>query len=315
MPIYPRARVRLIDRYRPGGSAGGAMPTCHRLVLHTAVSAAPSLFDFFNRPGNPVAHFYVVADGSVEQYVNTDRRSSAVLNGNHDAISVETQDKGGPFPEWSGSNVPAWTKEQVRALAEIAVWCHRHHDVPLHRLYSSRPGRKGVGWHRLGINGNFPRRGLLRGRVPGGELWSETFGKSCPGDRRIRQVVAEVLPMARRIERGPVDPRPIPPRLRRIRRLARAGLDNPHVKAPLRAVYEGVIRNVHRFRHRLEVIQQPGRRAPGNGSGPRPLPPRLRRIRRLARAGLDNPHVKAPLRAVYESVIRSVHRFRHRLGP
>ena len=142
MPIYPRARVRLIDRYRPGGSAGGAMPTCHRLVLHTAVSAAPSLFDFFNRPGNPVAHFYVVADGSVEQYVNTDRRSAAVLNGNHDAISVETQDKGGPFPEWSGSNVPAWTKEQVRALAEIAVRRHRHHDIPLHRLYSSRPGRK-----------------------------------------------------------------------------------------------------------------------------------------------------------------------------
>jgi hypothetical protein len=313
MPIYPRARVRLIDRYQPGGSAGGVMPSCHRLILHTAVSAAPSLFEWFSRPGNAVAHFYVAADGSVEQYVNTDRRSSAVLNGNHDAISVETQDKGRPFHEWSGSNVPAWTEEQVRALAEIAVWCHRHHGIPLHRLLSSRPGLRGVGWHRQGVNGNFPRFGLLRGRVPAGELWSESFGKPCPGDRRIKQVVAEVLPLARRLERRPVEPRPLPVRLRRIRRMARAGLANPHARTPLRSVYESVIRSVHRFRRRVAVEQPPPRRAQNNGLGPRPLSARLRRIRRMARAGLANPHARTPLRAVYESVIRSIHRFRHRV--
>src|SRR5690349_13541475 len=121
MPLYPHARLRLIDRYQPGGSAGGPMPRCTRLILHTAVSGAPSLFDFFNQPGNPVAHFYVRADGTVEQYVNTDRRSSSVLEGNANAISVETQDKGRAFPEWQGSNVPAWTEAQVRSLAHLAV--------------------------------------------------------------------------------------------------------------------------------------------------------------------------------------------------
>lgn len=172
------------------------MAPARRLILHTAVSPASSLFGQFSTPGNPVAHFYVAANGDTEQYVDTDRMASAVLEGNHDCITVETQDMGDPFPIWLGSNVPAWTKAQVERLADIARWCNQHHGIPLRRLPSSRAGTTGVGWHRLGIDGNFPD-GLLDGRDGAGELWSFSGGKACPGDRRIRQVVAEVLPLAR----------------------------------------------------------------------------------------------------------------------
>jgi hypothetical protein len=37
------------------------------------------------------------------------------------------------------------------------------------------------------------------GRVIGGEHWSSSFGKLCPGDPRITQTTGQVLPRARRI--------------------------------------------------------------------------------------------------------------------
>lgn len=196
MARYPGATWKPIARYEPGGSSGGAMPVPRRLIYHTAVSGSSSLFPLFNTPGRAVAHFYVAANGDCEQYVDTARMSSAVLEGNHDCITVETQDIGGPFPSWSGSNVPEWTPAQVERLADIAKFCQAKHGIPLTRLTSSRTGLSGVGWHRLGIDGNFPD-GLLDGRDGTGELWSFSGGKACPGDRRIQQVVNEVLPMAR----------------------------------------------------------------------------------------------------------------------
>lgn len=177
------------------------MPNPRRLVLHTAVSASDSLFGLFNTPGNAVAHFYITDAGHVEQYVDTARQSSAVLEGNGDCITVETED---------GGTIRPWTDAQVTALAQLAVWVHNTHGIPLTQLPSSRPGTVGVGWHRQGIDGNFPA-GLLDGRVVGGEKWSNSSGKVCPGDPRIRQVVASVLPKARQLladQTRPDDPKP-----------------------------------------------------------------------------------------------------------
>lgn len=194
MGWMPSAIRKPVPRYQAGGSAGGAMPSPRRLVLHTAVSSADSLFDLFNRDGNPVAHFYVRADGTIEQYVDTSRRASAVLEGNGDCVTVESEDIGPPFPGWTGSNVPPWTDAQLDALARIARYCHSVHAIPLVAVDAS-PGSHGVSWHRKGIDGNFPA-GLLSGRGPGDEHWSSSGGKVCPGDNRIRQVVGEVLPRA-----------------------------------------------------------------------------------------------------------------------
>jgi len=175
---YPGAVRRPVARLNPGGSIAQQI-TPRRAIFHTAVSGARSLFDYFNQPGNPCSTWYVAADGYCEQYVDTNYRAPAQLEGNHDCLSWETQDIDGPFPAWSGSDVPAWTSAQVERLADIAAWVNREHGIPLMLLPDSKGGRTGYGYHRQGIN---------PWRVPSGELWSNATGKACPGDRRIAQI-------------------------------------------------------------------------------------------------------------------------------
>jgi hypothetical protein len=185
MSKYPAAVQRPVDRYQ-SGDLHVAM-TARRVVAHTAVSAdTPSMHSFFNVSGRATPHFYFGRDGECEQYINTGFRSSAVLDGNHDCITFESWDG---FPgEWSGGMAPPWTDAQVDAIAHLCAWCNTEHGIPLVQLPSSRPGTEGIGWHRQGIDGNFPSSGLLSGRVDGGEHWSESFGKTCPTDRRIEQI-------------------------------------------------------------------------------------------------------------------------------
>jgi hypothetical protein len=192
MPKYPAAIQRPVDRYKPGGSNHTPMPNPHRLCFHTAVSSGDSLFALFNTPGNAVAHFYIREDGKVEQYVDTDTRASANLDGNDDTIAVESWDNGAP-----GGQVPDWTPAQVEAAAKLAAWVHDTHNIPLDPCDAS-PGSRGVTWHRKGIDGNFPT-GLLSGRKSGDEHWSNSAGKTCPGDKKIHGVVDKILPRAKAI--------------------------------------------------------------------------------------------------------------------
>lgn len=196
MAWYPDAIRKPVERYKPGGSSAQAMPNPRRFCLHTAVSSGDSLFGLFNTPGNAVAHFYVRESGRVEQYVSTDMRSSANLDGNHDTISVESWDNGG--------RRRTWTPDQIEGVAKLAVWVHEKHGIPLERCPSSKPGSKGIAWHRLGIDGNFPEApGKLRGgRVHGGEQWSESFGKECPFDEKIKGIVDDIIPRAKALQKG-----------------------------------------------------------------------------------------------------------------
>ncbi len=192
MAKYPPAIFKPVDRYKPGGSVHTPMPNPGRLCFHTAVSSGDSLFGLFNTPGNPVAHFYIRQDGKVEQYVDTDTRASANLDGNHDTISVESWDGGAP-----GGQVPDWTPAQVEAGAKLAAWVHETHGIPLDPCGAS-PGSRGVTWHRKGIDGNFPA-GLLSGRKAGDEHWSSSAGKICPGDKKIHGTVDTIIPRARQL--------------------------------------------------------------------------------------------------------------------
>jgi N-acetylmuramoyl-L-alanine amidase-like protein len=189
---YPDAIWKPVERYKPGGSSHTPMPNPGRLCYHTAVWSGDSLFALFNTPGNAVAHFYIRDDGKVEQYVDTDTRASANLDGNHDTISVESWDAGGAFRKW--------TDRQVEACAELAAWVHDKHGIPLDRCDAS-PGSRGITWHRKGIDGNFPD-GLLSGRKPGDEHWSTSTGKECPFDGKILGIVNDIFPRARAIAEG-----------------------------------------------------------------------------------------------------------------
>lgn len=157
---------------------------CH----HIAVSNGASLFNFFNTPGNATSHFYVrktapagAAMADFEQYVDTDLRAPANLEGNHRLISIETQ--GGV-----GADLDAgWTQLQLNRIAWIDRMMHEIHGIPLVAMPNSLSTSRGIGYHRLGID---------PWRIEGGELWSESYKKVCPGDARIKQQ-AQIINLAR----------------------------------------------------------------------------------------------------------------------
>lgn len=145
--------------------------------------------------GNPpahAAHFSTRADGHIYQSRDTAFASAANYEGNPRVIAIENDDTGDPFPSWDhndGHAVPAFTSAQIEAIAQISAWAHRTHGVPLVACPNSRPTSRGIGYHRQGIPGNFLAEGYrYDGLVSGGETWTLSPGKVCPGDRRISQV-------------------------------------------------------------------------------------------------------------------------------
>lgn len=186
----------------------------NRMNLHVAVSEAASLHSFFNVSGRVDSHFYVRKDGTVEQYVDTSMRAFADLEGNDATISVETQ--GGV----KNANSEPWTGPQIQALVELFVWAHKTHGIPLRQALNSHLGSssQGLSWHRLGIDGNFPTTGILRGRNQrgGGMYYSRSRGKICPGDAKIMQI-PQILELATdMVLAGNSKPRPKPPKPKKL---------------------------------------------------------------------------------------------------
>jgi len=196
MALYPGATVTLLSRKYAGYRALSAH---NRMNLHVAVSLASTLFGYFNRAYKPSSHFYVLKNGKVLQYVDTSRAAEADLEGNDATHSVETQ--GGLF----NAQTEPWTPEQCETLADLYAWDHKTHGLPLRLATDSKLGAssKGLSWHRLGIDGNFPSTGILRGRLQrgGGMHYSTSRGKVCPGDAKILQIPG-ILARAKEIVSG-----------------------------------------------------------------------------------------------------------------
>lgn len=179
MARYPGAIWKPIT----AGKGRQRLTVYNRMNLHVAVSEGSSLHSYFNKPGIPDSHFYVRRDGTVEQYVDTSMRAFADLDGNDATISVETQGMGGG----------KWTPQQVESLARLYAWAVKTHGLARKMATSSKPGEssKGLSWHRLGIDGNFPSLPNIRagrGQRGGGMHYSTSAGKECPGDERIPQI-------------------------------------------------------------------------------------------------------------------------------
>ncbi|WP_419704997.1 N-acetylmuramoyl-L-alanine amidase [Promicromonospora sp. NFX87] len=158
-------------------------PTC--VILHLTASEATSQHGYFSNPANKAcSNTHVARSGHIEQYIRGDRLSAADSYGSSRAFSIETQ----------GADANGrWTPEQCESIARIIAWAHQTYGIPLRLMTSSATGEHGIGWHRLGVNGNFPSMpNILAGRMQrgGGEVWSSAFGKVCPGDNRIKQIPA-----------------------------------------------------------------------------------------------------------------------------
>ena len=159
------------------------------VCLHIAVSNGASLYNYFNQPGNPTSHFYVRSSGNTdgmadfEQYVDTKYRAPANLEGNPTLISIETQ--GGVGDDLNNP----WPATMAKRIAWILAECNRIHGIPLQLMPNSRPESNGIGYHRQGVDPY---------RVDGGELWSASYGKVCPGQARINQIPS-IISLARTI--------------------------------------------------------------------------------------------------------------------
>lgn len=150
------------------------------LCVHTMVGSLAGTDSWFRSQANGLnSHFGVGGDGTIWQWVDTAYRSGASYNGNYHLISVECADMGAPFGPWAGSDVPAWTSQQIAALGRIAAWANATHGIPLAQIPDAKATRRGIGYHRLGVPGYM---------VAGAEQWSTKAGKVCPGDRRIVQI-------------------------------------------------------------------------------------------------------------------------------
>lgn len=164
------------------------------VCLHTMAGSFVGTNIFFhdNGYGGTESHFGIAGSGVARQWQDLDYRADANLDGNDHIISIETADKGEDFPHWIGSDVPPWTKEQLSKIIEITSWCCDRYGIPRVLVPDSKPGRRGIAYHRQGVD---------PWRVSGGELWSSARGKVCPGDRRIKQITSIIIPGLQR----PVD--------------------------------------------------------------------------------------------------------------
>jgi hypothetical protein len=184
MAIYPGARVRLLNT---AYLTGGSMAAYNRINHHVAAGYG-SLYGFFNQPRRASSHFWVAKSGLVEQYVDTSRRAEADLHGNDATISIETESKG-----------EAWTEAQVQAIIALDIWLCNTHGIPKKLATSSQTNdsSRGLSWHRLGIDGNFPALpSRLAGRLQrgGGMHYSTAKGKTCPVDGPINQMYDRIFP-------------------------------------------------------------------------------------------------------------------------
>lgn len=190
----------------PVQSKGRRKLTNHnRVNLHIAVSNASSLKTSFDEIDEVDSHVYVrhgtraqIRDpkgmADFEQYVPTTHCAFADLNGNDGGFSIETAGGVG-----SDAYVGEWDAAQVRRIIWLWNGLRREYDIPNRLATSSKLDSiesKGLSWHRLGVDGNFPQ-GELGGRLQRGASsvsdprymhYSKHWGKLCPTDQRIRQI-------------------------------------------------------------------------------------------------------------------------------
>jgi len=170
------------------------------LIGHVAVSNSAHLAPWLPPATRPSDwHFYLPKDPidashRFWQEIDLDLQSWSSYQANPDTAAFESQ--GGV-----GDDVNApWTDNQVESASIILAYMNESEGVPLVDMVNSLAASRGFGVHRYGID---------PWRVAGGQLWSSSRGKVCPGDARIAQVPV-ILSRAKEIRGGSPTPAPAP---------------------------------------------------------------------------------------------------------
>ena len=222
--------VKRYGDWRPLGQQTQPRMRAHDIYcIHTMVGSLGGTDSYFRRNGygGTESHWGTGSDGTVWQWQEISHTADANLDGNGTVLSVENADYGPGFGKWNtndGSAVPAFSDAQVRRLIDLGyrlclpgthpdslhASCPRSWDcysrgIPARAIPDTKPGRRGIGWHALGVPGN--------GLVAGGVAWSRSTGKVCPAPRRIAQVRELIIPgIAKKLGGSPATPaKPLPP--------------------------------------------------------------------------------------------------------
>lgn len=200
--------------YRPLATKQGqpAMSSHDIVCLHTMVGNLTSTDNMFheNGWGGTESHFGVGGkwgpdagkgwDGKVFQWQDTGFTADANFQGNHHVISIETADNAPSKIE----DIAVWTPAQLDSIVKLVAWACKTYDIPAVLVADSKPGRRGIAYHRQGCEhsdglGSHP--GWL---VKGGERWSTSLGKGCPGPARIAQLRDIVIPRVNELLSGDI---------------------------------------------------------------------------------------------------------------
>lgn len=209
MPItYPGAKWTPL-----AGNQTQPRMTSHDIVcLHTMVGYLTSTDGYFrvsNGRGfdGTESHFGIGGpwgpdlggglDGMVYQWQDLAYTADANYLGNSRVISIETADNAvRPIAAWSSAQLGAII-DLVRWLCSVEAhakcppsWQCNQAGIPCRPVPDSRIGHRGVAWHSQGCEGSAYWRG--------GQLWSTSYGKDCPTEVRISQLLTTVIPHAAR---------------------------------------------------------------------------------------------------------------------
>lgn len=140
-----------------------------QIILHTAVDApGPSnLYLYFEKSTNLESHFFIQNDGTIIQYMDTNRQADANASANVRAISIETEDDGSVRP---------WTAAQVASIKRLGAALMQAHPKIARRVCTAHD-KPGWGYH------------VMFG-APG--PWTPVPGKKCPGGPRIQQFNTDI---------------------------------------------------------------------------------------------------------------------------
>ena len=165
------------------------------MTIHTAVTNSQDIYGPGLGPGRTHSHFYNPKDGKLRQHQEINKQAFADGGGNSYCVSVEHWDgypNGAPGYWRHGSDVPPLTDSQIENDARLFAHLVTHFGVP--NRIATPDNLTGLGWHRLGVAGNFgtynPRDRKTWSRAQTGANFSNATGKVCPGDRRIDQIQA-----------------------------------------------------------------------------------------------------------------------------
>lgn len=148
------------------GGEPAITPRVH--IFHSIVGSAAGAWSYFNNSTNLEATNIVHKSGFFWQCMSRQEQADANFKANAFAISSETEDNGHP-------DTDLWTSAQIDTLVWLALQDAKRYGIL--RRQCPAWDAEGFGYHRL-----FPND------------WTNVPGKTCPGNIRVGQYKATVLP-------------------------------------------------------------------------------------------------------------------------